>query len=247
MAAADVGDRGPVALGRLDGTQRGPHDRLRHERGDRGRPGVGDGPVQLVRELPRIAERLGSRIPGPVRVGGRDVPEPPEPPLVRAAERPASREVQRPERVAVVAAPAREDGQPVRLAPGDLRATGQLERALDRLRPAAHRVDVRLVDREVRAELRGIPLQWLVRERGSVRVREARGLVRDRLGDLTAAVAHVDDDRATGGVEVLAAVRVDDGGAVRGDGDGRLRDRRAAEDVPAHARAGVVWVLTRRL
>ncbi len=57
------------------------------------------------------------------------------------------------------------------------------------------------------------------------------------LGDLAPAVAHVDDHGPTRGVEVLAAVGVDDRGAARGDGDGRVRDGGPAEDVAAHGKA----------
>ena len=247
MTAADLGDGGPVALGRLHGAQRRSHDRFRHECGDRGRAGARDRPVELVGELGGIAQRVGSRVAGTVRVGGGHVAETPQPALVRAAQRLAPGQVERAERVPVIAAPAREHREPVRLATGDLRAPGELERGLDRLGTATDRVQVRLVEREMGAQLRRVPLQWLRGECGAVGIGQARRLVRDHLGDLTTAVADVDDDRATGRIEILPAVRVNDRGTVRGDGDGRVGDRRPAEDVPAHARAGVVWVLTRRL
>ena len=154
--------------------------------------------------------------------------EPAEPALVRPAQRPPPGQVERPERVPVVAAPTREHDQPVRLAASELRRAGELERRLDRLGAAGHRVDRGVRHRQVRRDLRGVPLERLGGERAAVGVREARRLVGDGVGDLAPAVADVDDDRATRGVEVLAPVGVDDGRAVGLHGDGRVAPPRRA-------------------
>ena len=63
-------------------------------------------------------------------------------------------------------------------------------------------------------------------------VGEATGLLGHDRAISAAAVAHVDDDRAAGGVEVLAAVRVPDRGTVRFDGDRWIGHGRTAEDGP---------------
>ena len=246
---ADVGDRGPVAARRLDGGERGPDDRLGDERGDGPGPGHREGLVQLVDERLRRAQRLRPGVVAAVRVRGADVAEAPEPRLVRAAQRPPAREVEGAQRVAVVAAPAREHHQAVRLAARELRRPGELEGRLDRLRPARDRVDRRVGHRQVRRDVRGVALQRLGREGAAVGVGEARGLLGDDVRDLAPAVAHVDDDRAARGVEVLAAVGVDDRRPVGLDGDRRVGRRGAAEDAAAHGRrrAGVAhrWITPR--
>ena len=77
MAAADLGDRRPVAVGR-DGCRQGrADDRLGHERGDGAGPRGLDRPVELLRQLVAVAERVRARLARAVRVRGGDVAEPP--------------------------------------------------------------------------------------------------------------------------------------------------------------------------
>jgi hypothetical protein len=147
----------------------------------------------------------------------------------------------------VVRPPAGEHDPAVGLAAREVRGAGELERGLDRLGAAGHRVDRRIVDRQVPADLLRVALQGLGRERGSVRVREAGGLLGGGIRDLAPPMPDADDDRAPGGVEVLAAVGVDDGGALCRDGDRRVGRGGAAEDAAAHRRSGRTSVITRRL
>ena len=237
MPPADVRDRRPVAVGRDGGGQRGADDRLRDERRDVARAGRLERPVELGGELVGVAEGVGTGQVGAVRVGRRDVAEAPEPALVRPAQRLAPGQVERAQGVAVIAAPAGVDDPALRLAAGEVIGAGQLERGLDRLGAARHRVDRRIVDGQVASDLAGVRLERLGRERAAVRVGQASGLVRHRRRDLAAAVADVDHDRATGGIEVLAPVRVADRRAVRLDRDRRLGGARSAKDAAgAHGR-----------
>ena len=136
VVAAHVRDALPVALGRLDGGQRRPDDRLADERAHR---------AGLRRRDRRSSSSTSScvvpapaaRVPAAVRVGRADVPEPAEPALVWPAERAAAGQVERAQRVAVVAAPAREHDPAVARRRGRAGRAGELERGLDRLRAAA--------------------------------------------------------------------------------------------------------------
>src|SRR4029079_10700403 len=120
--------------------------------------------------------------------------------------------------------------QAVRLPAREVVRPGELERGLDRLRTAGHRVDRGTVDRQVPGDLPRICLERLGREGAAVGVGQATGLGRHRGRDLGTAVAHVDDDGPAGRVEVLVALRVADGRPERLDGDGRLRGARTTED-----------------
>ena len=156
-----------------------------------------------------VAERMGAGLAGAVGIGRRDVSESAEPVLVRLPERLAAGQIQRAERVAVVAAPARDHDPAVGLAAGEVIGPGELQRRLDRLRAAADRVDRGVVDRQVRRRSPRHRLERLGGERRAVGVGEAELLPEDP-GDRRAPVTDVDDDRAAGGVEVLPAVGVPD-------------------------------------
>ena len=237
MGPADLGDRRPVALGRLHGREGRPDDRFGDEGGDRVRSRGGDQAIELCGELLGSAERVRAGEPGPVRVGGRDVPEPSQPALVGPAERLAPGQVEGAEAVAVVAPPAGDDDPAVAVAVREVVRAGQLERGLDRLGAAGDRVDRRVVDGQVRADLRGVCLHGFGRERAAVGVGEARGLLGHDAGDLRAAVANVDDDCPAGRVKVLATVGVADRRTVRFDGDRWVGQGRTAEHgAGAHAR-----------
>ncbi len=231
---ADLRDPLPVARRRRGGGERRAHDRLGHERGNRARTCRGDHAVQLVDQLLGRAQRLGAGVTRPIRVSSADVAEPAQPALVWTAKGLAPGQVERAERVAVVARPARDDDPAVHLAPRELGGAGQLEGRLDGLRATRDRVDRGIPERKMRTERRCVALERLVGERAAMGVRDARHLVRDRIGDLAPAVAHVDHDRATGCVEVLASVGVDDGGPVGLHRDRRVGVRRATEHAPAH-------------
>jgi hypothetical protein len=230
VAAADVGDRPPVPVGRLDRGQRRTNDRLGDERGDGAGPGRLEGPVQLARELVGCPERVGAGVARTVRVGGRDMPEPAEPALVGAAERPPAREVERSQRVAVIAPPPREDDPAIRVAARQVEGPRHLERGLDRLGPARHRVDRRVVDRQMWTDLPGVRLERLGREGAAMGVGEPGCLLGHGVGDRPPTVADVDHDRATGRVEVLAARRIPDGRSLPLDRNGRVCGGGPAED-----------------
>ena len=194
--------------------------------------------LQLRGEGVGIREGVGSGSRRTVRVGRRDVaqPGPAKPRLVGPAEGRPARQVQRAEGVAVVAAVAGDDDVAVGLATGEVVGTGHLQGGLDRLRPAADRVDRGAVDRQHATDLGGIRLERLRRERAAMGVGERGGLLAHDAGDLRPAVTDVHDDRAAGGVEVLASVRVANDSAVGRDGDGRLRIERPPEDATGGGR-----------
>ena len=193
-----------------------------------------DRALQLGRQLGARGKRVRRLLAGPVGIGRGDVPEPPEPRLIGAAERRASGQVERAERVAVVAAPAGDHDRAVRLAAGEVVRPGHLQGRLDRLGAAADRVDRGVADRQPRPDLGGVGLERLGGEGRAVGVRQAAELLPEDPGDRRPPVADVDDDRAARGVQVLAAGRVADRGAVRLDRDGQLRIERATEDAAGH-------------
>ena len=148
VAPTDLRHGRPVVVGGHDGAEGGPHERLGHE----GCHAPGSGPLDLGVELRgegrAVGERVAGRLAGAVRVGSGDVPEAPQPRGVGAPERLAAREVQGTEAVAVVAAPPGDDDVARRLAPREVVGAGHLERRLDRLRAAGHRVDGGGVERK---------------------------------------------------------------------------------------------------
>ncbi len=166
------------------------------------------------------------------------MPEPAQPRLVGAAQRPAAGQVERTERVAVIRAPAPDDDPAVGLAPCHVIGAGHLERRLDRLRATRHRIHRRVVHGQVRTQGGHPALQWLGREHRAVGICHAAGLLGHDPGDGLPAVADVDHDGATRGVEVRPAVRVGDGAAGRAGGDRRTGDRRAKEDAGGQGRDG---------
>ena len=125
----------------------------------------------------------------------------------------------------MVAPPPGDDDLAAGLAAREVVGARHLERRLDRLRAARHRVDGRVVERQDRADLGGVRLERLARERGAVRVGDAAACVRHHGRDLAPPVADVDDDRAAGGVEVRPPVGVADGRAL-----GPHRDRQVAPE-----------------
>ena len=90
----------------------------------------------------------------------------------------------------------REDFPPVRLAGLDPVLPGELERRLDRLRPAGERIDQLEVAGRSARDLGGELLDRIVGERGAVHVGEPLRLPAHRRSDLPHAVAHVDDEGA---------------------------------------------------
>ena len=187
----------------------------------------------------RVGEGVGSGPPGAVRVGRGHVPEPAEPGLVRPAERRTPRQVEGTERVPVVAPPAGDDDVTIRLASREVVGPRELERRLDRLRAAGHRIDHRIVDRQVASDGRRVRLERLGREGAPVGVREPGGLLGHHGGDLAAAVSDVHDDRATRGIEVGPARGIADGGPLGLDRDGRVGSRGTTEDAAGtHGRDG---------
>ena len=104
VAAADLGHRRPVVVGGDGRPQAGPGDRLGHERGHRARGRGQDLPLQGLGVAGPAAGRVGVAERAAVLVGGQGVVGQAEPGQVRAAQRPAAADVQRPSGVAVVAA-----------------------------------------------------------------------------------------------------------------------------------------------
>ena len=146
------------------------------------------------------------------------MPEAAQPAFVRPAKGSAPRQVQRPQGVPVVAPPAADDDPATRVTPGQVVRPSELDGGLHRLRAAGHRVDGRIVERQQWSDGLRVGLDRLGRERGGMGVREPPGLVRHDQCDRLPAVPDVDDDRAAGGIEILAAGAVADRGAVALDG-----------------------------
>ena len=241
MAPAHIGDLRPVFVGRHGGCQGGTDDRLGDEGRDRAGLGGCERVVQLGGKLVAGRERLAVGVAGPVGIRRGHVPEPPEPALVWATERSPSGQVERPERVAVVAPPPCVHDPALRLAAREMVCPGQLQGGLDRLGPATDGIDRRVVDRQARADLGSVGLERLGGERRSVRIGQAAGLLAEHAGDRRAAMADVDDDRAARRVEVLAAGRIADRRAGCLDRDRQARIERATEDAAGHATRGE-WV-----
>ena len=193
------------------------------------RAGGDDQAVQLRRELLGGAEGTGTGEPGPVQVCSRDVSEAAQPALVGAAQRLAPGEVERTQAVAVVAPPPRDDDPAVAVVIGEVIRAGQLEGGLDRLGASRDGVDRGFVDRQVGSDLRRVGLDGFGGERAAVGEGEAARLLGHDPRDLLAPMADVDDDRATGRIEVLAAVRSADRGAMGLHRDGRLGHGGATE------------------
>ena len=227
---ADLGDRRPVALRRLNGRERRSHDRLGDEGGNRVRSRGRDHLIELRGEILGRAERVRTRESGAIRVRGRNMPEPPEPPFVGAAQRLAPRQVERAEAVAVVAPPSGGHDPAVTVAVREVVGACQFQGSLDGLGAARDRVDRRFVDRQVRADLRRVRLNRFGGEGAAMGVRQASGLVGHHAGDLRTAVPDVHNDRPAGRIEVLAPGGVADRRPVGLDGDGRVGQGRTAEN-----------------
>ena len=218
VLSAHLSDGRPVVRRRHARAERGTRHRLGDERGDTRRP---DLPDQLVERVcvPRAATvwvRLRKRTAILVRRGR--VPRGTEPREVRRPQANAAGHVERTARVAVVGTGATDDDVPVLTARQMVRP-GHLERGLDRLAAARHRVDAWLVDRQERGKLFGVRLERSRRESSAVHVRDRARLLSDRIRNLAHTVADSDDDGAARAVEVATTVRVEDLGAAPGGGD----------------------------
>ena len=235
-APADLLDGGPVVIGGDGRAQRGPGDRLGDEAGHVLRAEVLDHPVELL-GMPRAAPVRVTGVWAPVLVGRRDVGEPPQPWLVRAAERPATRSVQRPQRVAVIGAPSGDDDVARWLAPGEMECPGKLERGLDGLAPTGDRVDPRALHGQQRRQLRCIGLQRLAGELGAVGVGDPGGLVAHGPNDVRVPVADPHHDRSTRRVQVASAFCVPQQRAFSPHHAGEVAPEDARKDVAHRASA----------
>ncbi len=233
VAPADLGDGRPVVVGRDGGGQRRTGDRLGDERGDRGRAGVGDRPVQAL-GVPRAAGDGVVGVRTPVLVRGVHVVEPPEPRLVRTPQRLLPADVERPQRVPVVRGLPADHPGPRRLAPGEMEGAGELDRGLDRLAPTRDRVDPGVVQGQQGRDRVGVRLERLGREHRPVDVGGPRRLFGHRVHQRTVAVADVHDDRAARSVQVAPAFGVLDPHTLGADGSWQRSRQDAMEDV-AHA------------
>ena len=146
------------------------------------------------------------------------------------AKRRATAGVERAERVAVVAAVPRDEQLPVGLASGEVIDAGQLQGRLDRLRPARHRVDRRIVDGQDVGDGRRVRLERLGGEGRAMGIRQAADLVGHRIGDRRPPVADVDDDGPAGGIDVRPSLGIPDRRTARLDGDRRVGQQRSTED-----------------
>ena len=234
MPPADLGDGGPVALGGHGGGKRRADDGLGHERGHGPRAGRDDGAFELVGELLGITERVGTAQSRAIWIGGRHVAKSPEPALVGATEWLAAREVQRSERVAVVAGPAGEDDPAILLTTSQVVGAGHLQGRLDRLGTAAHRVQIWVIDREMWPHRGHVGLEGFRREGAPMRIGKATRLVCHDLGDGLAAVPHVDHDSAAGRVQIGLAIGVPDRAVLRPHRDWRRGVQRSPENVGGH-------------
>ena len=191
--------------------------------------------------MPGAAPVRMLRVPAPVLVGRRRVQEAAEPRRVGLADRLLPARVQRAERVAVIRAPPRDDRRAGVVAASQVVRARHLDRRLDRLAPARHRIDARVVHRQVRRQLVGVGLERLGREHRAVDVLGLVQLLGRRIDQRAIAVAHVDDDRAAGSVQVALAVRVDDPRALgrTAVGSDRLNTRGKTWLIEAFRAAGI--------
>jgi hypothetical protein len=153
VLVADLTHALEVALGRRDRARR-VLDRLEHDRGDRLRALRADGRVDLVGAAQR-APRLVGAIRAAVAVGHRHPHASLEERLELRAKRRAAVDGERAHRRAVVRAPPRHELVAAWLAPQAVVLARYLERAFDRLRPAADEEDPSHVDRYEGGQLLG--------------------------------------------------------------------------------------------
>jgi len=126
----------------------------------------------------------------------------------------------------------------------DVILASKLDGGLRGLRATGHQVEARVVDGRAAGQLLRQALRRLRGELAAVHVGQRPCLVGDGLGDLGDAVTDVDDERAPGGVEEAAAVRVPDPDTIPPDGGGEpparplpVKDRHVGETL---AKAGVL-------
>ncbi len=232
MAVAQLAHAGQVAVGRDEDAVR-PHDRLEEDRRDRVRALVAD---HVLEAGQRLGRRPGLLLAPAMRVRVAD--DPVDRRLVGPAARVAG-ERHGPEGGAVVRPVAGEHLGPAR------EVAGELDRVLDRLRPAEGEEDLVEVARHDLGHLRAEAGPDLGGE-GRLDVLQLRRLGRDRVDDPAVAVAdvhrhqlavEVDDPAAFGRVEVDPLGVVDrDGvdGALRGPREERVRPGEANDLLAGH-------------
>ncbi len=138
---------------------------------------------------------------------------------------------ERPQGVAVIALPARDEAPPLGLVALEEVLPGDLERRLHRFRSAGHEVDPLETLRRPGNERVGERLRRLAGEEAGVRERQAVELCLDGLDHARMVVAQRRHRGATGGVQVALAGGVDDVHAFAARGHRRLKVRVSVEDV----------------
>ena len=220
MAVADVAHAPEIARHRGDRAERGADDRL----GDEGDDGVAAELGQLAFELLRQALAVGLR--GLVRaavaifVDRRDMVRLDQQRSELPALPVAAADRERAERDAVIALPARNDVSPLRLAALDEILARELERCLDRLRPAADEEGVTDAVRRVRDKIVGEVLGNLRGEEAGMRIGEPVELLAHRRQDIGVRMTETRHRRAARGIDVVLAVAVADHDAVAARGNG---------------------------
>ena len=218
---------------RRDRGSRGARDRLDHDRGDVARAAAQKGILELARGPGRLLLRRAAAADVGVRHRGHGM-------LVehRLVERPplGARERERAVRRAVERRPARDQVGLART-PAQLPvAPGELDRRLDRLRAGRVEEAPGVGQRRDGAQLLGELQHRPVAEREAVGERELGDLPLHDLDEPGVAVAERHDHRPAAGVEVAAAVLVDDARAARA---GRHLEQRARATRSARSRHGV--------
>ena len=123
------------------------------------------------------------------------------------------------ERIAVIALPPGDDMTALRLADLDKILARHLERRLDRLRAAAHEIDMAQTRRSILDQPVGEAFGDFGGEESGVRIGEGVELFMHRGEHVRVAVAEARDGRAARRVEIALAVGVDDLDPRAGDRD----------------------------
>src|SRR5207244_530094 len=98
--------------------------------------------------------------------------------------------------------------------------------------PPGHWIDRRLVDRQMRTDRSGVPLEHIGGELAAVGECKAARLLRHRSRDARAPVADPDDDSAARCIQVCPPLRIPDGRTLGAYGHGQLRISRTPENAP---------------
>jgi HAMP domain-containing protein len=237
VAIAHRAHRREISLGRRHAAGGAADDRL----GDEGRDPVGPEALKLRFEL-------GGEAANEIRLallaalfaigeGGRDMAE-----RIRQQrrERLAPSAVaaggERTERVAVVALPPRDEPRALGLADLEEILPRHFQRALDRLRTAAHQIDAGEAARLVPDQIVGERLSHVGGEEARVHIGELVGLSRQRREHARVPVPETRHGGATGAVEDFAALGVDEPDAVPADCRGRIFAQVAVEQTAAARR-----------